>query len=204
MISKNRNFLLSGICLLLAMSCEQRHFQSEAELLEYIQDIENGYTQHKSVNGVDYALTYRPTDLLVWQEVENVADTKRTQALRSKYRNFMYFILSMSINNQELLSASPKDKNEFGKMVSQLAFGMNEKVHMYTQSKDTVELADYNYPRMYGMSGATTIMFVYPRDNNALKGKYINFTIEDLGMYTGEVKFKIPLKKLMNEPELRI
>lgn len=87
-------------------------------------------------------------------------------------------------------------------MVNQLAFGMKDKVYMYTQSKDTLEMTDFIYPRMYGMSSATTIMFVYPRDKDALKEDYINFTIEDLGMYTGEVKFKIELKKLITEPKL--
>lgn len=190
--------------MLFSMSCEQRKFQSETELLEYIKDIKNGYTQYKSVNGVDYALTYRPTDLLVYQEVHDIMDTKKTEDLRSKYKKFMYFNLSMSINNEELLSAVPKNKNEFGEMVNQLVFGMNEKVHMYTHNKDTIEMVDFNYPRMYGMSRATTIMFVYPRDENILKGKYINFTIEDFGLNTGEVKFKVSVEKLMNEPELSL
>ena len=116
----------------------------------------------------------------------------------------MYFNLSMSINNQELLSTAPKNRNEFGAMVSQLAFGMGEKVHLYTPSKDTLEIADFIYPRMYGMSKATTIMFVYPRDKDAINEDYLNFTIEDLGLYTGEVKFKVETEKIKNEPKLAL
>jgi hypothetical protein len=108
----------------------------------------------------------------------------------------------MSVNQKELLSIVPKNRNEFGAMVNQLAFGMNEKVHLYTQSKDTIDLTDYIYPRMYGMSRATTIMFVYPREE-ALQEKTLNFTIEDLGMYTGEVKFKLDTEKLQQEPRLK-
>jgi hypothetical protein len=44
---------------------------------------------------------------------------------------------------------------------------------------------------------------VYPREVRYLKDTYLNFTIEDLGLYTGEVKFKIPTDKLQNEPRLR-
>jgi hypothetical protein len=79
---------------------------------------------------------------------------------------------------------------------------MNEKVHLYTLSKDTLEMADFIYPRMYGMSRATTIMFVYPRDKAAMDQDYLNFTVEDLGLYTGEVKFKIMTEKIKNEPKL--
>jgi hypothetical protein len=88
-------------------------------------------------------------------------------------------------------------------MVNQLAFGMREKVHLFTQKKDTLELLDYNYPRMYGMSQSTTMLFVYPRMDKYLKEETLNFTIQDLGTYTGEVKFKIETDKIRNEPRLK-
>ena len=52
------------------------------------------------------------------------------------------------------------------------------------------------------MTNSTTILIVYPRDKKYLKENYLNFTIEDLGLYTGEVKFKIDTKPLQNEPQL--
>ncbi|GAB1856189.1 hypothetical protein MHTCC0001_10240 [Flavobacteriaceae bacterium MHTCC 0001] len=182
-------------------SCNQKTFNNETTLLDYIKDQKNGYTQHKTINGVDYTLMYRPTDMLVNQELGGKNTREEVAELRDKYSKYMYFNLSMSKNNQELLSVAPNNRNEFGAMVNQLAFGMNEKVHMYTQSKDTLEMADYIYPRMYGMSRATTMMFVYPREE-ALKEDYVNFTVEDLGLYTGEVKFKITTETLKNEPRL--
>ena len=45
-------------------------------------------------------------------------------------------------------------------------------------------------------------MFVYPRDEKELQENYLNFTIEDLGLYTGEVKFKIETEKIKQEPQL--
>ena len=187
---------------LMVLGCNTKSFKTEAALLEFLKDETNGYVQHKTIQGVDYTLMYRPTDMLVKQEVLDSTDTKQVDKLRAKYSQYLYFNLSMSKNNQELLSVAPKDRNEFGAMVSQLAFGMQEKVHLFTPSKDTLELADYIYPRMYGMSGATTLMFVYPRAETHLKDSHLNFTIEDLGLYTGEVKFKIPVDKLQEEPKL--
>jgi hypothetical protein len=55
---------------------------------------------------------------------------------------------------------------------------------------------------MYGMSNSTSIMIVYPRDDKYLKQDYLNFVIEDLGLETGDVKFKINTKALINEPQL--
>ena len=202
---KRRGISLMIVPLLIFIfSCNQNTFNTETALLEYIEEETNGYTQQKTINGIDYTLIYRPTDMLVKQELGDSVSQKKIKALRRKYSNYMYLNLSMSANNQELLSVTERNRNEFGAMVNQLAFGMNEKVHVYTPSKDTLELADFIYPRMYGMSKATTIMFVYPRNEEVLNNEYINFTIEDLGLYTGEVKFKIPTDKLINEPKLKL
>ncbi|AUP79684.1 hypothetical protein C1H87_13595 [Flavivirga eckloniae] len=194
----------SLLIVILFLSCNQKTFNNETALLDYIKDETNGYTQHKTINGVDYTLTYRPTDMLVKQELSDQTDKEQAKTLRNKYGKYIYFNLSMSMNNQELLSVAPKNQIEFGQMVNQLAFGMNEKVHLYTQSKDTLEMADFIYPRIYGMSRATTIMFVYPRNKIILNEPYLNFTIEDLGLYTGEVKFKVLTEKIQNEPRLEL
>lgn len=193
-VASSLGFLLFG--------CHQNSFENEEALLNYMKDESHGYIQKKSVNGIDFQLTYRPTDLLVSQELGDSVTNERVQTLRKKYSKYLYFNLSMSKNNQELLSAVPKDRNEFGAMVSQLAFGMGEKIHLYTEARDTVELEDFIYPRMYGMSQSTIIMFVYPRKEKTLVGESLNFTIEDIGLFTGEVKFKIPTDIINNQPSL--
>jgi hypothetical protein len=194
--------LILAFAFVFLISCHTNTFSSEKELIDYMQDEANGYKQSKTVNGIDFTLVYRPTDLLVHQELGDSSSKDKIEALRNKYNNYLYFNLSMSKNNQELLSTAPKNQNEFGAMVNQLAFGMREKVHLFTQSKDTIEMSDFIYPRMYGMSKSTTIMFVYPREKDRLKSEFLNFTIEDLGLYTGEVKFKIDTKKIKSEPQI--
>ena len=184
------------------MSCSNTSFDSKEKLWEYLRDIDNGYLHQKNVNGYDFSLLYKPTDLLVTQELSSSYTKEDVEKLRDKYKNYIYFTLSMSRDNKELLSATPKNRQEFGAMVNNLAFGMGEKVHVYTAKKDTLELLDYVYPRMYGMSRSTDMLFVYPRDEKYLQEEYINITIGDLGTYTGEVKFKIPTKKIKNEPKI--
>lgn len=183
-------------------SCSNNTFETEADMLSYLQDDANGYTIVKTVNGVNFRLMYKPTDLLVKQELGDSISAVQVEKLRDKYSEYLYFSLSMSKNNQELLSTAPKNRNEFGAMVNQLAFGMGDKVNLYTQEKDTLNMLDFVYPRMYGMSRSTTILFVYPRDKKALNSEVLNFTVEDLGLYTGEVKFKIATDKIIGEPKL--
>lgn len=195
-------------------SCSSKSFKTKEDLWTYLKDTDNGYLQQKNVNGYDFSLLYKPTDLLVLQELgahtesslsaekADPGQKEKIKALRKKYSKYLYFNLSMSRNGKELLSTTPKNRQQFGAMVNELAFEMHEKVHLFTPKKDTLILLDYNYPRMYGMSGATTMLFVYPRDKKYLQEEALNFTIQDLGTYTGEVKFKIETVKLKNELQL--
>jgi hypothetical protein len=64
-------------------------------------------------------------------------------------------------------------------------------------------MADFIYPRMYGMSNSTSIMIVYPRDSNFMKEDHLNFVIEDLGLDTGDVTFKLNTQALRKEPQLQ-
>lgn len=194
-------FYVFFIVILLG-SCTKKSFNTKEELWDYLRDTDHGYLQEKNVNNYDFSLLYKPTDLLVSQELGDSKDEEKLKSLRKKYSQYLYFTLSMSRNNKELLSTTPKNRQEFGRMVNELAFGMDKKVHVFTPKKDTLALLDYVYPRMYGMSKATTMLFVYPRDKKYLKGDYLNLTISDLGTYTGKVKFKVPIKVIDNEPTL--
>ncbi len=195
--------VITLICAVLTISCTQKTFDTPKELMEYIKEPDHGYYYEKTVNGVDFSILYKPTDLMVNQELPEERIAAVIDSVRNKYDKYLYFTLSMSKNDHELLSNVAGNKQKFGAMVNELAFGMEQKVHLYTPKKDTIEMADYIYPRMYGMSGSTTMLFVYPREEEAMKEEYLNITIEDLGFYTGEVKFKIPTKIFNNEPRVR-
>lgn len=192
------------ILFIILCSCHQKRFDTEQALWNYIKEESHGYIQHKAVNGVDFTLTHLPTDLLVKRELGNESTEADIDSLRKKYGKYMYFNLSMAKNNRELLSNVAGNREQFGSMVNRLSFGMENKVHLYTSKRDTILLADYLYPRMYGMSGGTTLLFIYPRDEKSLQEEYLNFTIEDIGLHTGEVRFKLPTPPIKNEPGLHL
>lgn len=184
------------------VSCSKKKFDSTRELMNHIQNPVNQYLHIKNINGVNFSLLYNPTDVLVQRQLSSEANISREliDSLRENYSHYLYFNLSISKNGKELLS-NVNSREKFGAMVKQLAFDMDKKVHLFTQQKDTINLADYVYPRMYGMSDETTVLFVYPKENKILQGEYINVTIEDLGFNTGEVKFKVPTEIIKEEVE---
>lgn len=188
----------------LLFSCsESQTFDSEQEMWTYLQDEDNEYVQTKHIKGIDYALVYKPIDLLVNQTLTAYSE-KAVDSLRNHYNKYLYFNLSFSKNNQELLSTVPKNRNEFGAMVNQLAFGMSNYVYAYTKTKDTLNLVDYIYPRMYGVSNGTKMMFVYEANKEELAEDYFFVEIKDMGFNTGDIRFKIPTKIIHNQPKLDI
>ncbi len=183
-------------------ACGPKSFDSKDELLAYLKNTDNGYHFQKSVNGIDYSLTYRPTDLMVSQFVQNRNANKRINQLRKKYRDYLYFNLSMSVNGRELLSQNLGSRAKFGTMVNQFSFGMAEKVHLISQSRDTLPLLDYVHPRTYGMGTGTEMLLVYEKNSVTMEQAYMLFTIKDLGFNTGEISFKIDPEKIKQQPLL--
>ena len=183
-------------------SCNNRTFQNREELVQYLVEPENGFIQSKNINGVDFTITCRPTDLLVYQELSSKYDVEEISRLRKKYDDYMYLNLSISNGNEEILSSISDSRASFGKMVNQLSFNMDSKTYLVNQKKDTIELMDFNYPRNYGMGKSTDIIFVYRKNNNTSNSSFLEFTIEDFGLKTGDVRFKIPIKSFQEQPKI--
>lgn len=197
-------FLILFFLLLMfsLIACEQK-FETVTKLSEFIDDEANGYKYFKSVNGVDFILEYKPTDLLVQQELSDNYSDEFVEKLRDKYSKYLYFNLYMSSKKDELLNQAVHDREMFGEMVNMLAFDIDKNIHLYTSKFDTIPIVDFIYPRMYGMTNSTAIMIVYPREKVVSSEEYINFVVEDLGLSTGDIKFKIDLKAINNEPQLK-
>lgn len=189
---------------LLFCNCSKNSFDTKEELVSYLQDDTNGYIQSKHINGYDFTVMYRPTDLLVNQELSSLKvanDTKNK--IKRKYDPYLYFSIKMSRDKKELLSTTPNNRTEFGILVNQLAFEMKEKVYMITSKKDTIETIDFIYPRLYGMTYNTEMLFVFAKDEEKLKQEFLDIKIQDFGLHTGEVSFKFKTDKINNQPTLK-
>ena len=202
MVNKTIRFLTSIFLTLIFFSCGSKSFDSKDELVAYLQDVDNGYRFKKSINGIDFSLTYRPTDLMVLQFIDDSDQKAKVDRLREKYSDYLYFNLNMSANGKELLSYNIQNRTEFGAKVNQLAFGMSEKMTLVSQDRDPLPLLDYVYPRTYGMGTSTEMLLVFENKSNTLQD-YLLLSIGDLGLGTGEVSFKIETKKIKNQPTLK-
>lgn len=191
------------LLILLLSSCNLP--RNEKSLAAYIADEDNGLTKQQTINGVDIRVTYRPQDFLVKQEVDaGLAKTDSAiEKLKEQYNKQLYFVLSLSKNNQEVLTSVASNKAVFSQMVNNLAFGMDNNITLTTSENDTIELVDFIYPRMYGMSNSTDILLAFKNDTQH-HAEYFKFKIADIGLRTGNITFTFKTKDIRKTPTLKL
>jgi len=198
-------WLLTLLLLIVFSSCTPSTVKTEQELLTYIRDEDNGLYKKQNKNGVDIELMYRPTDLIVQQELQGKESSspEDIQKLEDQYGKYAYFVLSFSQNDREALYARSADYGDFSEKLQRIAFRMNEYTYMSTDQQDTVYLSDFYYPRLNGMGMATQVLLAFEREQIE-QGETATLHVKDLGFGTGRVNFKIKKKDMERVPRLEL
>src|SRR5258706_799815 len=145
--------------------CGRPDYLSEKDLSEFIRNQNNELIKDKEVNGVEIKICYRPTDLMVAQELRSnkQPDDEKILKARQKYEGHYYFIASVSKDKKELLSPSNQGLSGFSDLLQTVSFRMGDKVNLTTPLQDTLAVADYIYNRTFGMGQSTDILFVFDK-----------------------------------------
>ncbi len=171
------------------------------ELNRFILNADNGLIQTTEINDYTVQVNYKPTDLWMHQEIGNDhVDESKMKLLRSKYDPYYYFVLSLSKNNKEALQVNG-NFGQYSELVQTLSFRMNSFVNLTTASKDTIPTADFILNRTYGLSNATSLLFVFNRAK--AKGKeWVQFNLNEFGLGIGNQRFRFKTDDLQNVPSI--
>jgi hypothetical protein len=186
---KNKSKIVFLFFLIFLFNSCKKTFDTKESYLEYLKDEDKGYSETKLVNGIKINLSYKPTKFMALQENPKELEEMK-DSLNAKYGNFIYFILSYSRDNKEILSTISESREKYNLVQNALTFGMAENVSLTTENRDTIPLVGYNFPRTYGMSQSTNLLFVFERNKLIDKGGDLFFNLKDIGLDTGDLKFK--------------
>lgn len=191
-------FLIS----LIAIGCSTPEYRNVDELSKYIIDPDNGLIQKSESNGYVFEVVYRPTDLLVnQQETVKSMSAGKLDTLRKKYNNYYYFVLNLSKNKREALQPSA-GMDQYSNLVQTLSFTMGSFVNLTTSVRDTIPTADFILNRTYGLSNATSLLFVFNKEK-AKDKEWVQFNLNEFGLGTGNQRFRFKVKDLENVPSLK-
>ena len=184
----------------LILSACSPQYVSEKELVEYINNEYNGLVKKKTANGMELTVTYRPTDLLVAQEVGSSVDTVLIRKAMNKYSEYAYFILSLTAEGKNALYGKSHDMSNFSDNLQTLSFRMADRVFLSNSDNDTIPVADYIFDRSFGM-GSTTLMFVF--NNEKLRDcNLFTLHLREFGMHTGDQRFPFHCRDIRKMPKL--
>jgi len=188
------------IGLLFLAACSGPTHLSEKELGQYVLDPSNGLIQKKEASGLEIQVYYKPTGLLVAQELDNQKDSIAYRDLYEKYGQYAYFILDLSSNDKNALYQSGS-YDRFSENLQTLAFRMDQYTNLTTSALDTIPVADFIYPRMYGMSSSATVMFVFSNEK-LFTSDWVSFNLSEFGMGSGNQQFRFDVSDLKAAPKL--
>lgn len=184
----------------LAIGCKPKTFSTEKELIAYLQEEGNGLKKTNEVGDYKITVTYRPTDLLVLQEVGEKPTDEAIEKAKSKYQNYYYFILSLSKSGKEALDQS-QGFGQYSEMVQKLSFRVPEFVNMTTSANDTIPVADFILNRTYGLGNSTDILVVFNKEK-AKGQEWVQFNLNEFGMNLGNNRIRFRVSDLQNCPRL--
>lgn len=193
--------LLIIVIVSVATACK-REYSYEA-FVQYVNDPKSGLVLSKNVNGVDFKVTYWPSELIAWPETNNSTDIslEEWEQLLNHYNQYLYFKVEISGKGQEILNAVVHNRQKYSQLVNDLMFGMNEKLRLINPGVDTLELVDVHTPRFYGIAAATQLICVFSRETADIHN--LRLEIDDTGLYTGDIRFEFAGKKLRKIPKLK-
>jgi hypothetical protein len=180
-------------------ACSSATQNTAQELSEWIKS-SGKYTQATEVNNYRITVSYRPTDLLVSQELgETTPDAATVNSLRQKYSKYYYFVLSLSKDNKEALLPAKGALEQYSGMVNTLSFRMKEFVTLTTSQSDTIPVADFVLDRTYGLRPSTDLLFVFSNERSHGKD-WVQFNLNELGLGVSDQRFRFKTEDLDEAP----
>ena len=186
--------------LFLSLACNSKP-TTVAGLEAFIADESNHVSKSVTTdNGLVVRVSYRPTDLWIAQELGSAhATVDQVTESRGKYKDYLYFILSISRQGTEALEQVASE--HYGDLVQTLSFRMDQYVALKTEKKN-IPVSNFIMNRTYGSGTSTDILFVFEK-NKASGSPWVQFEVEEFGLGTGNLHFRFEMDELEQLPEIQ-
>ncbi|MEZ4945567.1 MAG: hypothetical protein R2804_08575 [Cyclobacteriaceae bacterium] len=191
------------LILLSLLGCNTPEYLSESQLQSFIANPDHGLIKTTSSNNIEVKLLYKPTDLLVAQELNTNKnfDFELVETIRRKYENYLYFVLSLSHDNREVITPASLGQDRFSDMLQTVSFRMAQFVNITTPSMDTLTVADYAYSRTFGMARSTDLLLVFEKEKCANQ-PWLQFNLKEFGLGLGNQALRFDMQDIINVPKI--
>ncbi|MDB5134371.1 MAG: hypothetical protein JWP37_974 [Mucilaginibacter sp.] len=180
-------FVLVAICF---FSCK-KIISDRQELMIYINDPGNGLKKTEQIEKIKTVLLYKPWQLIAVKQQTINGKSKNSDPFKIKDK--LFFVLSLSANNKELLRQLPF--GQYSEMVQVLAFRMNEFIDIVPDDKKAVEPQECIFQQTYGMGIANNLLIVFNK-GQLMSADNLRVRVKEFGLNTGNLNFEIKTKDI--------
>lgn len=175
--------------------------------LAYLANPAHRLTQTQDVNGATVTCNYRPTELLVSQELAS-QDADATplplDSVRRTYAGKVYCTLALARNGAEIENGVIRDELAFGQALSYLSNGIAQDVFLRGAGRpDSVAALAATYPRQYGNTGRSTVLLVFAAPQVDVQQGF-TITYRDTHFGLGPIRFAFTAAALNDLPALKL
>ena len=195
------HLLVFALLSFLIWGCTTADYLQKEELHEYLGDEANGLSQSIDNGTVNLRLTYCPSDLMIWREVEDRPDVEAFEQVSGSYNDYLYFTMQLTAGGRDALYGTSVDQADFNEKLQTLSFRLQQYINLTTSQRDTIPLADAHFTRTFGKSSSNDVLLVFSREKTA-DADWIAINSQEFGFRTGRRSFRFSLEKINNTPKL--
>ncbi len=173
-------------------ACANKRPQGTKELLSYINDEKNGLKQVQEKGSLKTTVCYKPLDLVMENDLKRLSPAGQ-DSMKEQLKHAAYFNVNVSKEQKDL--TADVHSFYFEQMLKNFNPRADKSIYLLLDKQDTVFVADYVYPRLYGSTGNTALMVVF-KDERIYQSKNIAFNWKN--METSPFVFETEKLKAIN------
>jgi len=192
------------IFLVTLFSC-QKPLTSEAELLQWIKNKDNGFTKEKNVGDFILTMTHLPSEYLAKKEFPEKNWKELEDSLKTKYKHLYCFILGIKPAKEldfNIMHWNVKNEVDYKIRNNNLNFSMHENLKLTYGDKDIYAIYAI-LENTYKVENGKRWNVYFPIEDIASIPEEITVKFEDIYFNTGINSFKFDIEQLNNFPEIQ-
>ncbi|WP_139926242.1 hypothetical protein [Hymenobacter sp. DG01] len=173
-------------------------------LRAYVQDPAHGLVQHTTVGSAELTCAYRPTELLVAQELANPNSiTASPDSVRRQFAGRQYFTLSLAQDGAEIENQFITNPTALTNALAYLNTGIAADVFLVTAGHDSIPALTSAYPRQYGATGRSTVLLIF-QASGLPQNQDFQLVYRDTHFGLGTVQFSFKGPDVVAIPTLKL
>lgn len=158
---------------------------------QWFADRSNGFVKDKTIDGLHFAVQFRPLDLMMLSELEEGKryTVDELQSIRQEYAGSRYFMLEIGMDEQDgsdPLKRNHADYDTYKQRLSTLSFGMEQRAKLVVAG-DTLFPILAHMEQGYELGHRQRILIAFPAQTNHADA--MTFIFEDDVFHTYQQKF---------------